>query len=46
MVAIDFNELSALLERHFEVHIFEHDYDKLNAWSNQTGNAIFVCVKR
>ncbi|MBJ7550073.1 class I SAM-dependent DNA methyltransferase [Marinomonas ostreistagni] len=46
MVAVDFNQLSALLEQHFEVHIFEHDYDKLNAWSNQTGNAIFVCIKR
>lgn len=46
MVAIEFPELSTLLEKHFEVFVFEHDYDKLVPWAGTSGNAIFVCVKR
>lgn len=45
MVAVSFAELSALLAPHFEVHIFEHDYEKIVPWATPAGNAIFVCVK-
>ena len=46
MLAVAFPELTLLLEKHFDVFVFEHDYDKLLPWEGQTGNAIFVCVKR
>lgn len=46
MVALGFEELTQLLERFFEVHIFEHDYGKIEPWDGQSGNAVFVCVKR
>ncbi|WP_394209003.1 class I SAM-dependent DNA methyltransferase [Enterovibrio calviensis] len=46
MVAITFDELKDLLDPYFEVTVFEHDYEKLELWNTQTGNAIFVCVKR
>ncbi|EKE69550.1 class I SAM-dependent DNA methyltransferase [Gallaecimonas xiamenensis] len=46
MVAVTFAELEALLDPLFEVHIFEHDYDKILPWDQASGNAIFVCVKR
>ncbi|MEC4726591.1 class I SAM-dependent methyltransferase [Shewanella sp. D64] len=46
MVAIGFDELEQLLQPYFEVHIFEHNYDKIAPWDQVSGNAIFVCVKR
>ncbi|ANS85267.1 class I SAM-dependent methyltransferase [Vibrio scophthalmi] len=46
MVAVNYEELSALLEPYFEVHIFEHDYEKILPWDGQSGNAFFACVKR
>ncbi|WP_115717571.1 class I SAM-dependent DNA methyltransferase [Gallaecimonas mangrovi] len=46
MVAVTFLELQALLAPYFEVHIFEHDYHKIVPWDGESGNAIFVCVKR
>ncbi|MDD1783623.1 class I SAM-dependent methyltransferase [Enterovibrio sp. ZSDZ35] len=46
MVAVTFQELSALLEPYFDVTILEHDYDKLLPWDLASGNAIFACVKR
>ncbi|MDX1553481.1 MAG: class I SAM-dependent methyltransferase [Marinobacter sp.] len=46
MVALGFEELAQLLEPCFEVHIFEHDYGKIEPWDGQSGNALFVCVKR
>ncbi len=46
MVAVNYDELSALLEPYFEVHIFEHDYEKILPWDGQSGNAFFACVKR
>ncbi len=46
MVAVSFAELQALLEPYFEVHMFEHDYDKLLPWNGTSGNALFVCVKK
>lgn len=46
MVAINFAELSALLNPYFEVHILEHDYHKIQPWDKQSGNALFVCIKR
>jgi SAM-dependent methyltransferase len=46
MVAVGFNELKVILEEDFEVFIFEHDYQKLIEWGGQSGNAIFIAVKR
>ncbi|WP_417537251.1 class I SAM-dependent DNA methyltransferase [Marinomonas sp.] len=46
MVAIGFAELLALLAPYFDVHVFEHEHDKIVAWNQQSGNAIFVCVKK
>ena len=45
MVAVSFAELTALLTPYFEVHIFEHDYEKIIPWDKSTGNALFICVK-
>lgn len=45
MVAVGFAMLQKSLEKHFAVHVFSHDYDKLEQWDGQAGNAIFVCVK-
>jgi ubiquinone/menaquinone biosynthesis C-methylase UbiE len=45
MVAVSFEELRALLSPYFEVHIFEHDYEKLVPWNLSSGNALFVCIK-
>ncbi|WP_350431904.1 class I SAM-dependent methyltransferase [Shewanella sp. H8] len=46
MVATSFTELNALLSPYFDIHIFEHDYDKIIPWDLDSGNALFVCVKR
>lgn len=46
MVAVSFSELKALLEPAFEVVILEHDFEKIVPWDEQSGNAIFVCIKR
>jgi hypothetical protein len=46
MVALSFAELQQLLEVHFEVQVFEHDYQRIEAWDRASGNALFVCVKR
>ncbi|WP_084722171.1 class I SAM-dependent DNA methyltransferase [Photobacterium aquae] len=46
MVAVSFDELKALLEPYFDVHVFEHDYDKILPLPETSGNAIFTCVKR
>ncbi|MGS0681240.1 class I SAM-dependent DNA methyltransferase [Shewanella sp. 125m-7] len=45
MVAVSFDQLQQLLAPYFEVHMFEHDYDKIISWDGQSGNAIFTCVK-
>ncbi|MBM7060439.1 class I SAM-dependent methyltransferase [Pseudomonas sp. UL073] len=45
MVAVDFIELQALLQPYFEVHVFEHDYEKIVPWNGLSGNGLFVCVK-
>lgn len=45
MVAVSFDEFIAILKPYFEVHIFEHDYDKIISCDRNNGNAIFVCVK-
>lgn len=45
MVALRFDELKAMLEPYFDVHIFEHNYDTIIPWQEQSGNAIFACVK-
>lgn len=46
MVAVSFAELQNLLSPYFEVHIFEHDYEKLLPWNSKSGNAFFVCTKQ
>ncbi len=46
MVAFDFKELERLLAPYFHVHTFEHDYQKIIPLSEDSGNGIFVCVKR
>ena len=46
MVAFSFSELLDILQPYFEVHIFEHDYEKIIPWDQNSGNAIFICVKR
>lgn len=46
MVALSFDELQDILQPYFEVHVFEHDYDKIIPWDTVSGNAIFGCVKR
>lgn len=45
MVAVGFGELLELLQPHFEVHVLEHDYEKIIPWNQTSGNAIFACVK-
>lgn len=45
MVAMEFEEFAQLLKPYFEVHIFEHDYGKIEPWDGESGNALFVCVK-
>jgi len=39
-------KLQALLQPYFEVHVFEHDYQKLIPWDGRSGNALFACVRR
>ena len=46
IVAISFNELEQLLCPFFEVHMLEHNYEKIAALDTHSGNALFVCVKR
>ncbi len=45
MVAVSFAELTALLTPYFEVHVLEHDYEKIMPCAESAGNAIFTCVK-
>ncbi len=45
MVAISFQQLKELLQPYFEVHIFEHTYDKIIPRNESSGNAIFVGIK-
>ncbi len=46
MVAFTIQELKALLEPLFDVHLFEHDYEKITPWDQQSGNVLAVCVKK
>ncbi|MEI0626172.1 MULTISPECIES: class I SAM-dependent DNA methyltransferase [Pseudomonas aeruginosa group] len=46
MVALGFGELLELLRPHFEVQVFEHDYQRITPWDGDSGNALFVCVRR
>ncbi|MFD1007826.1 class I SAM-dependent DNA methyltransferase [Oceanisphaera ostreae] len=45
MVAFSFSELLETLKPYFDVHVFEHDYEKIIPWDQTSGNAIFTCVK-
>ena len=45
MVAVSFQHLQELLAPYFEIHIFEHVFDKIVPWNGFSGNAIFVAVK-
>ena len=46
MVAFTFAEIVQILEPYFDVHLFEHDYEKLTPWDQNSGNAIIICVKK
>lgn len=46
MVAVSFGELARLLAPWFDVQVFEHDYERIVPWDGESGNAIFVCIKR
>lgn len=46
MVALNFGQLQALLAPWFDVHILAHNYDSIQSWDGEAGNALFVCVKR
>lgn len=46
MVAVNFQSIQELLVPLFEVHIFEHVFDRIEPWNGISGNAIFVCVKK
>ena len=45
MVAVSFQQLQELLQPYFELHIFEHMFDKIVPWDKISGNAIFVGIK-
>ncbi|UIP26868.1 class I SAM-dependent methyltransferase [Photobacterium sp. TLY01] len=45
MVAVTIKQLKEILKPYFEVHVFEHDYEKIIPWDNNSGNALFACVK-
>jgi len=45
MVAFCFDQLTEILKPYFEVHLFEHDYEKIIPWDKTSGNAIITCVK-
>jgi len=45
MVALSFEELIGILQPYFDVHVFEHDYERITPLSKSSGNAIFICVK-
>jgi len=45
MVALSFDELLGMLQPYFDVHVFEHDYEKITHAGKSSGNAIFTCVK-
>lgn len=45
MVAVSFQYLQQLLQPYFDVHIFEHVYDRIEPWGGSAGNTIFVAVK-
>ena len=46
MVAVNFAELQTLLQPYFDVHVLEHDYERIVPWDQQSGNALFACVKQ
>ncbi|WP_217474750.1 class I SAM-dependent DNA methyltransferase [Stutzerimonas stutzeri] len=46
MVAVSFAELTELLAPYFDVHVLEHDYERIVERNSASGNALFVCVKR
>lgn len=45
MVAVGIEEARGLLEPLFEVHVFEHDYERILPWDGASGNALVVGVK-
>ncbi|WP_097462149.1 class I SAM-dependent DNA methyltransferase [Mangrovitalea sediminis] len=45
MVAAGIEDVRALLAPLFEVHVFEHDYERILPWDGESGNALLVCVK-
>lgn len=45
MVALSFEDMHALLEPYFDVHVFEHVYHSILPRTATSGNAIFVGIK-
>ncbi|MDX1587401.1 MAG: class I SAM-dependent methyltransferase [Oleiphilaceae bacterium] len=45
MVAVSFEQLQALLQPYFEVHVFEHDYERIVPLAQGSGNALIVGIK-
>ena len=46
MVAMDFTDRFCRLPAQFEVQMLEHDYQRIEPWAGEAGNALFVCVRR
>ncbi|MGI5308262.1 class I SAM-dependent DNA methyltransferase [Rheinheimera sp. WS51] len=46
MVAVSFDQLQQLLLPWFEIYMLEHNYDSVQPYQADTGNALFACVKR
>jgi len=46
MVAVSFQQLKEFLLPYFDVHVFEHDFDKIVPWGEFNGNAVFIGIKR
>lgn len=46
MVAVGFRQLAEMLEPAFDVHVFEHDFDKIVPWNGVSGNAVFTAIKK
>ncbi|WP_423185938.1 class I SAM-dependent DNA methyltransferase [Alishewanella sp. d11] len=46
MVAVSFDQLESLLATYFDVHRLAHDYEVIQPWQQDQGNALFVCIKK
>lgn len=46
MVALTIEDMRAMLSPLFSVEVFEHDYSRIVPWDGESGNCLFVCVRR